>query len=331
MGYKIKYFQCGNETPKSEYPLGLGYLKAFVGGEIVKDKKDLVDCDFIGISSTDAGARDAWDILNATSIPVLIGGQITQWPKISDYHWIVIKGEGELPLKHFLETGEVIERVAHDIDTLPFPERGRCNKVVPFLTSRGCPYRCNFCSSSTFWGRARFHSAEYVLSELDYIKKTYPRASYVYPVDDLFFGNKKRFRKIFEGWMRKGFTWNINGFARSNLFDEEMAVMCKQMGVTEIRFGAESGSNRVLKLINKKATVEDHQRCIDICHKHGLNVSMSLMHGIPGETEEDRILTGKFTKRNPRVKIRGHYKFKPFTGTKYYDGRDLMEADMEVR
>ena len=104
------------------------------------------------------------------------------------------------------------------------------------------------------------------------------------------------------------------------------------MGFTSIRFGAESGSDRMLKVLNKQTTVAHHQRTIDIANRLGLPVGASFMHDLPGETENDRALTAKFIASNKgRMQMRGNYKFRAFPGTKFYDGEDLLSIDMRVR
>ena len=114
-------------------------------------------------------------------------------------------------------------------------------------------------------------------------------------MDDLFIVNLPRFNSIYEQWMKAGLNtrWELKGFVRSKAVTLEIARKLKNMGFRSVRFGAESASNRLLKLINKQETVEDHQRCIDICQQVGLNVCASLIQYLPGETAEDRNLTAE--------------------------------------
>ena len=124
----------------------------------------------------------------------------------------------------------------------------------------------------------------------------------------------------------------LTGFVRSNLLTLEIIKKMKQMGFKSIRFGAESGSNKILKLLNKQATVEDSQRAIDIANSVKLPITGSFMYDTPNETEEDKKLTQQFIKKNKgKFKIAGWYKFRAFPGTKYYKGEDLTKVDMRVR
>lgn len=345
---KIKLYNClnGQETPQSEYALGIGYLKSNCKGadiEIVTRKSQLTDCDMIGLSATTGGIPEAIRILENTNISVMIGGQCTLWPNLIDYpfKWIV-QGEGEralqciidrqysLSTKHCILTAPAIE----DLDTLNFPDRGRCNEVLPILTSRGCPWNCHFCSSQRYWGKPRYHSAHYFLSEVDHLLGKYPTGKLLYILDDLFIADLERFEEIYAGWMRGGFykQLEVQGFVRSNLMTLDMAKKMKRMGFRRVRFGAESGSDRILKMLNKQTTVEDHQRCIDVCNEADLQVVYSMIFYPPGETVADRKLTRQFMKKNEaKAGLAGNYAFRPFPGTKYYNGESPLEGDWSNR
>lgn len=339
---KVKLFMCGGEEPVSEFPLGLGYLKSNCNGDItiVSDRNELKDCDLIGLSSNTGGLAEAVDILANTDIPVVIGGQGTMWDGLNEYPFKhIVHGEGEIALQGIID-GKA-DGVKHircsnipDLDTLLFPDRGRCGIQVPILTSRGCPWNCYFCSSQNYWGKTRWHSAEYFLDEVDFIRMKYPESAVLYIMDDLFVVNLERFNKIYEQWMTKGFNnrFELKGFVRSNCMTLDKAKKMKAMGFRVVRFGAESGSNRMLKIINKQETVEDHQRCVDICNQVGLNVCCSLIQYLPGETVEDRILTAKFRVKNRRnLCVSGNYKFQPFPGTHFYNGESPLEGDWRTR
>lgn len=340
---KVKLYQCGGEEPVSEYPLGLGYLKSNCVGadiKIVSDRSKLKDCDLIGLSSTVGGLKEAVDILAESKIPVVIGGQGTMWDGLDDYPFKhIVHGEGEVALQLIID-GKCnrLKHIRcpnmHDLDTLCFPDRGRCGIEVPIFTSRGCPWNCYFCSSQNYWGKTRWHSAEYFLDEVDFIKSRYPQSAALYIMDDLFIVNIPRFEKIYEQWMMDGLNtrFELKAFVRSNCMTLDKAKKMKAMGFRSVRFGAESGSNRVLKLINKQETVEDHQRCVDICKEVGLNVCCSLMQYLPGETIEDRQLTAEFRRKNERcLCISGNYRFQPFPGTHFYNGENPLEGDWRTR
>jgi len=337
---KIKLFQCGGEHGKTKYPLGLGYLKTNCAGadiEIVKSQKELTNCDLIGLSSSAWGLKEAVGILESTNIPVVLGGQGVLWKPIEAYRFKhIIHGDGELALQDIINGTEArfICKKAENIDDYNFPARGRYGDGVPIISSRGCPWNCAFCSSNAFWGKARYHSAEYFIREVQEIIQQYPKANVLRVLDDLFIGNIKRFNEIYELWMSLELNkkLQIKSFVRSNLLTFDLASKMKKMGFKRIRFGAESGSDKILKILNKRATVADHQRAIEIAQKTGIQISASFMHGLPEETNEDRQMTHDFIQKNKgKLKVEGWYKFQPFPGTKFYDGTSPLKTDMRVR
>jgi len=198
-----------------------------------------------------------------------------------------------------------------DLDTIPFPDRdifdldyylqprreALSNEIgiyVPIITARGCPYRCTFCPAWALWGSTRFHSAEYVLREIEHVIEKYdPDGIRIW--DDTFTVNKPRLKKIIELIEEKGINKRIEFYVygRSNLIDEEMCKLLKKMNVRHISFGLESGSDKILKYVKKRATVKDNYRAVRLCKKYGIEVMGFLMVGFPPETAEDMRKTEK--------------------------------------
>lgn len=209
------------------------------------------------------------------------------------------------------------------IDTLPFPKRNICRgaRDIHMFTSRGCVYRCNFCVSSRHWGKFQAHSSGYVVSELKYLIDEYDATS-IFFLDDLFFANRRRLYEISDLMEKEGLIgrFKFHGFITSNLAKRDILEVAKNIGFRSIRFGAETGSDQLLKeMKGKQASVENHQRCIDLCRLLGLEVRAAFMLGTPGETEEDIQLTYQFLKHNAEVlKIDGFYLTTPVPGTPYW-------------
>lgn len=342
----VKLYMCGGEKPTSEYPLGLGYLKSNCESknitiQIVHDKNALFNADLIGLSCGAYGVAEAVEILDRSSVPVVIGGQASLWEGLKNYAFQhIVVGEGERAFKAILNGEVSVDRKLvrfdqiDDIDSIKFPERGNCKDVVPVFTTRGCPYDCYFCSSQTFWDKVRFHSPEYFFNEISYIEQRYTNCKQIYILDDLFVCNKPRLKEICETWIKRELQkkYSLASFVRSNIFDEEIAQIMKDMNFDYVRFGLESGSDRVLKLLNKRTTVANAQKTIDIANKVGLPVCFSIMRNIPGETKEDAAMTKDFVLRNTgKASISGSYLFQGFPGTRFYNGEDLVTVDMRVR
>lgn len=164
---------------------------------------------------------------------------------------------------------------------------GSYGVLAHLLTSRGCPYKCVFCSTSVFWGnKLRYHSPERIASEiLDYVNNY--NVNYMIIWDDLFAYKKviKELGEVFRKYnIRISFSCNL----RANLVDDELCVLLKDIGVVRVGFGFESGSDRYLKYLKAgSVTLDDIHKAILICKKHGLLIGGSLIFGGPGETLDD--------------------------------------------
>jgi hypothetical protein len=280
------------------------------GVEIVcsLDRGALLACDEVWCTAT----SDAWETVNDLGREVVAGGKR-----------FLVGGHHATALPQTLRYGEAfrgpLERYQH-LDELPLPDWSifADQKRPLVITSRGCPYDCDFCSSSSFWNHHQMRSAEKVVEEIRGLAER--GATDIMIFDDLFAVNKRRLRAIVERCAEEGLTrLEYNCLVRSNLIDAEMVFLLKTLGVKHLAFGAESGSNRVLALMNKKATVEDHQRAIDLLVAGGLRPTMSLIAGYPGETEEDLQQTAAFIDHNRgRCDIIDIYPCIPFPGTKLW-------------
>jgi radical SAM superfamily enzyme YgiQ (UPF0313 family) len=157
------------------------------------------------------------------------------------------------------------------------------------LTSRGCPYKCVFCSTSAFWRRARFFSAERVALEIERLYCDY--AISIFQLwDDLFSVSKDRMSKIIKSLKEKGLLGKLlfTVQARSNVIDERMCELFKELGVLSVGFGFESGSDKVLQFLKKgSTTVEQNRQAVILLDKYDIEISGSFMFGSPDETVQD--------------------------------------------
>ncbi|MFC1841035.1 B12-binding domain-containing radical SAM protein, partial [Thermodesulfobacteriota bacterium] len=143
----------------------------------------------------------------------------------------------------------------NDIDSLPYPYRHKTyTDDLPVFTSRGCPFRCTFCASHKFWqDKIRFRSHDSVINEIcEAVDKYKPKEVVI--LDDLWMANKDRFNSIANGLIENNIPRKITfrGFCRSNLIHEDEIIQLKRLNYRVVRFGAETGSDRLLKKIKGK-------------------------------------------------------------------------------
>jgi len=344
---RVTLRQCGGENALSEYPLGLGYLltncaSPGVDITVARTAEDFERADLIGLSANAQGLSEAVSILEwaKAKAPVVIGGQGTLWEGLADFPFAhIVRGEGEAAFRAILR-GDTLPKVVRfpmqeNLDDLESPEIGRCTTHFPVLSSRGCPFSCRYCSSSAFWDTMRYHSVGRVIEEAQRGAKRYPGTGILYFLDDLVTANKPRLRRLHEAWMRAELhkRWQISLFVRADTFDDETALLLKDMNVERIRFGAESGSDRVLhELLGKTTTVADNQRAVDIGRRHGLQITAAFMYDVPGETDEERQMTLAFREKNKAyLGDGGWYKYTQFPGTALYDGSNPLTTRQRFR
>ncbi len=227
---------------------------------------------------------------------------------------IICIGEGEetiVELLDVLEKGKSLDRIKgiayrkgekiirtaprefiKDLDSIPFPKHDFFKdyidkkKTAYVITSRGCPMKCIFCSTSHYWGITwRARSAKNVVDELEILVKKFG-VKHVFFHDDTFTLDNQRVIDICKGIEERGlkFTWNCS--ARVNPISEEMLRWMARTGCKWISFGVESGSPKLLKTIRKRITPEQVIHAFRLARKVGIEPVMFLFVGTPGENQE---------------------------------------------
>ena len=165
--------------------------------------------------------------------------------------------------------------------------------VIPMETSRGCPYSCSFCTESVRKKKWRALPPEQVVEQVKYYKKEYTINNFTF-IDDNFFGNPKRANEILERIINADLNirWYTNIRAdflakAGRLFLEKL----QESGCRMLTFGAESGSPRILEMINKEATVEDILTANRKLSKYDIIPHYVTIRGFPTETKMDLIDT----------------------------------------
>lgn len=222
-----------------------------------------------------------------------------------------------------------------NLDDIPFPARDlvdmeyylkpnntfgtKVGRGLSIMTSRGCPFHCDFCSTSEMWVNTRFHSAEYVVDEIEMLVKEYG-VEYLYVVDDNFCSNKQRLKDIGRLMTERGIKVEIGASGRIEYYDDEIRDIYRQIGIKALSFGFETGSDRMLKLVkgspklNVQQSIEMAKRIIN----DGIEVQGMFMLNMPEETLEDLELTVKMIKEIPMAKL-GITIATPFYATKWWN------------
>ena len=180
------------------------------------------------------------------------------------------------------------------LDLIPFPARellpnqdyirnGRKKygySITTVMSTRGCPYRCEFCSNMVFGGSYRERSPKNVVDEVEAVLALgYDRISFA---DDVFTMKKERVIGICREIVRRGLHFQWECLGRVDALDSPTACEMKTAGCTRIFFGIESGDDRMLQLMNKKITADQASEAVNIAHKAGLQVGAFFILCYPG-------------------------------------------------
>jgi radical SAM superfamily enzyme YgiQ (UPF0313 family) len=240
---------------------------------------------------------------------------------------IIVRGEGEettselieniekgAPLNEvkgitFREKNEIIDTEPRpfikNIDDIPFPSRDllpmhlyKFNgvKYTTMLTSRGCPFKCSFCSSSRlFGGYWRGRSPENVLEEMKIVYEEYGIRNIEF-MDDTFTLNQERAEKICDEIIKQGWDISWGASSRVDTLSKKLVEKMKKAGCWIIFLGIESGSQKILDAIGKRITLEQVKKAVKILKDAGIQVLGSFIIGFLQDTKETIKETIKFAK-----------------------------------
>lgn len=204
------------------------------------------------------------------------------------------------------------------------PRRGDV-PAIDMETSRGCPFKCRFCYNP-FYNRGRWRAlkAEIVLERVRKIVEKY-KIKGIWFIDDEFFIDLKRARKIIEGLIELNLHWTIQGVTANSVLrmDNSFLALLEKSGCEQLNIGAESGSLRILKMVNKGITPQDILLVNRKLKPYKIMPWFYFMIGFPGETKADIHktinLVLRLLKENPRAKVSGIGCFTPYPGTPLFE------------
>ena len=222
----------------------------------------------------------------------------------------IVIGDGEYAIFDAITTNEKIINseesdrlfISKNYDDVAIPNREYLDiesynyfidgkKSTNLISQMGCPFKCEFCSgrSSKTFKRVRKRTTPNIMIEIDMLYKKYGYTGFMFYDDELNL-NKIHFegllKSLIEYQKKNNVSFNLRGFTRSDLLDNEQAILMFEAGFRWLLVGFESGSDKMLKNMNKGCTVEDNTRCFDFARNSGLKIKALMSIGHPGETLE---------------------------------------------
>jgi|GEM_PF-805907 len=239
----------------------------------------------------------------------------------------------DIPGLTFQENGRPLHspdrELLSSLDELPYPTvLGRDLSIYPeryipeafghIATLRGCPFRCAFCSARCTWGRrVRTKSIARVLSEIEKIRDKHGIQDF-YFWDDSFTYNRKRTLALCESLSNSGMGLSWGCTTRIDLLGEDILLAMKEAGCRAIDLGIESGSPRMLELINKGISIDKVDEVLRKVHDVGIAANAFFMIGFPDESGKDMLATAEMIDRIRADNI-AFSVFTPYPGTELYD------------
>jgi anaerobic magnesium-protoporphyrin IX monomethyl ester cyclase len=218
-----------------------------------------------------------------------------------------------------------------DLDSLPFPAWDLVDvpKYKKFwierhgyysmnmVTTRGCPYHCNWCAKPIWGQRYNSRSPQNVAAEMKWLKEHFA-PDHIWFADDIF-GLKPNWVERFAALLHENDAIiPFKCLKRADLVTEKTAAALAKAGCKTVWLGAESGSQKILDAMDKGDRVEDIYRAASLLHENNIEVGFFLQFGYPGETWDDVQMTLKMVRecKPDDVGISVSY---PLPGTKFFE------------
>ncbi len=223
-----------------------------------------------------------------------------------------------------------------DLDILPLPAREKFahvikrNKFINIFTARGCPFNCKFCQPTKrilFGNKVRRRSIDHIIAEIDDAINKYGITGFSID-DDTFTYNKKLLIEFCHKIKQYKLSWSCQ--TRCDI-DEETLLIMKGAGCRLVFIGAESGSQRVLDLMDKNIQVASNYDFVKRCNRLGIKTWCNIILGYPGETLEDMQQTHKFIEEAKPTRACVS-QATPFPGTYLFDEHkeDIIPMDWDA-
>ena len=260
----------------------------------------------------------------------------------------LVSGDGELAIFKAINGDKYVDAddVKSDLflkdeqfDALPFPARHLIDvdsykftingvRGLSLISQLGCPFNCGFCSgrNSPTFRKIRNRSVDNIIKEIDLLYKTYDVKAFMFYDDELNLNSSiySLLKELIKYQQQHNVEFLLRGCIKSELFNETQADLMSKAGFKKLLVGFESGSDKILKNINKKATKAENTRCIEIAKKYGIGIKALMSIGHPGESNEtiqetyDWLLSSKPDEFDVTI-------ITVIPGSKYYDDSVMVE------
>lgn len=223
------------------------------------------------------------------------------------------------------------------LDAYPMPDRSLVDikkyrftlhdkPTTTIMTTRGCPHKCGFCCKNQT--NVRLLSVPRVIEEIDELHYRFGYEALAFP-EDIFILSRRRTERICAHLKKRGIIWRC--LVRADLvvkYGADFLNMMASSGCVGVGVGVESGSDRILRNIQKQETTEVMLQAVDMLRKAKIFTKGFFILGLPGENEESLAETERFLVRarlgDIDVKI-----FQPYPGSPIYDHKEDYDVQWD--
>jgi len=291
----------------------IGIKPLFIAGGIhasVEPKGTIKDLgfDYAFVGEADLGIVQLAESSNFETVPGVFGQESSS----------IVKGEEV----KFLDSLPFPDWSMIDFNFYAYPSFAKLklkkSKSLDMIMGRGCSYKCAFCAYNAL-SSIRFYSAGYLVEQIDYMKREFDIDG-IYFTDSSIGNNRRLLREFCELMLRRDTSSRVEwyGNLRPNQVNEEVLKLMWSAGCRFLFYGFESGSQRVLDLMNKYQTIEDNYIAAELHNKLKFPYHASMILGYPGEREEDILHTFEFLLKTKPPFI-GINCYVPLPGSPDYD------------
>jgi len=207
--------------------------------------------------------------------------------------------------------------------------------ATTLITQLGCPFNCGFCAGrlSPTLRHTRKRNVKNVVAEMEHLYRTYGYRGFMFYDDEL--NVNPEMVMLMDAIAAKqeelGVQWRLRGFVKAELMvrNPRQAEVMQKAGFRQLLVGFESGSDRILDNIQKRATLSDNTRCIEIAHDAGLTVKALMSLGHPGESENTVVETLQWL-QSVRPDDFDVAVITPYPGSPYYDEVEAVRPGLWV-
>jgi anaerobic magnesium-protoporphyrin IX monomethyl ester cyclase len=292
---------------RTETPSVIGiYANLMTRGNVVEILKVAREAGWKTIVGGPEPGAYALEYLQAGAQYVVFGeGELTMQDLLEAFRCGTIDACTAIPGLAYLDAAGNMHETAQrsqiaDLDSQPWPARhaidiGRYVKTwrdahgkgsVNFITARGCPYKCRWCSHQVFGQTHRRRDPVLVVDEVEWLLKTYS-PDMVWVSDDVFTINHKWLRDYASEMRRRGLRVPFECISRADRLNAEMLDLLNDLGCFRVWIGSESGSQRILDSMDRGVKVEQVQQAVAMTRERGIESGMFLMWGYEGEELDD--------------------------------------------